>query len=77
MSRSRQRGARQLLAGVGPDLLGQVLERAVELAVKRLVQAREATEVVQCIVGAFAKIRFPNPEGGMVTVVYPIILSPG
>ncbi len=33
--------------------------------------------VVRCIVANFATLRFPNPEGGIVTVVYPIMLSPG
>ena len=34
-------------------------------------------EVARCIVGKFRKLQFPNPEGGTVTVVYPIALSPG
>ncbi|HEY3252487.1 MAG TPA: AgmX/PglI C-terminal domain-containing protein [Polyangiaceae bacterium] len=34
-------------------------------------------EVAYCIVGKFTKLHFPSPEGGAVTVVYPIMLSPG
>jgi hypothetical protein len=34
-------------------------------------------EVVRCIIVHFYTIRFPPPDGGIVTVVYPIMLSPG
>jgi hypothetical protein len=34
-------------------------------------------EAVQCIVDSFTKFHFPAPDGGIVTVVYPIMLSPG
>jgi hypothetical protein len=30
-----------------------------------------------CVVAAFAKLTFPPPDGGIVTVVYPISFSPG
>jgi hypothetical protein len=33
--------------------------------------------VVQCVVRAFANLSFPEPEGGVVTVVYPIVFNPG
>ncbi len=33
--------------------------------------------VVRCVVSAFGNLSFPQPEGGMVTVVYPILFSPG
>lgn len=33
--------------------------------------------VVECIVKAFKTTKFPQPEGGIVTVVYPIMFSPG
>jgi hypothetical protein len=33
--------------------------------------------VVQCVVRGFGNLSFPQPEGGMVTVVYPISFSPG
>jgi hypothetical protein len=32
---------------------------------------------VDCIVGEFGKLRFPIPDGGTVTAVYPIIFNPG
>jgi hypothetical protein len=35
------------------------------------------SNVVQCVVRAFAELSFPPPEAGMVTVVYPIVFSPG
>ena len=33
--------------------------------------------VVQCVVRGFGNLSFPQPEGGIVTVVYPIMFSPG
>jgi hypothetical protein len=33
--------------------------------------------VVQCVVRGFGNLSFPQPEGGMVTVVYPITFTPG
>jgi hypothetical protein len=33
--------------------------------------------VVSCVLSAFYGLSFPQPEGGIVTVVYPIILQPG
>ena len=33
--------------------------------------------VVQCIARGFGNLSFPQPEGGMVTVVYPILFNPG
>jgi TonB family protein len=33
--------------------------------------------VVSCVLRAFASLSFPEPEGGIVTVVYPVIFSPG
>lgn len=34
-------------------------------------------QVVRCVVEAFGHLVFPPPEGGMVTVVYPIMFNPG
>lgn len=34
-------------------------------------------EVVACIVRNYSKLSFPPPEGGSVTIVYPIHFSPG
>ena len=33
-------------------------------------------KVVQCVVRGFGNLSFPAPGGGMVTVVYPVVLSP-
>jgi hypothetical protein len=33
--------------------------------------------VVSCVVRGFSNLSFPQPEGGIVTVVYPITFSPG
>ena len=32
---------------------------------------------IQCVVSSFSNLSFPQPEGGMVTVVYPILFTPG
>jgi hypothetical protein len=34
-------------------------------------------KVAQCIRDAYPKLKFPAPDGGIVTVVYPIMLEPG
>jgi hypothetical protein len=34
-------------------------------------------KVVACVVRGFGALKFPKPEGGMVTVVYPIQFNPG
>jgi hypothetical protein len=34
-------------------------------------------EVVRCVVAEYGKLTFPKPEGGIVTVVYPINFNPG
>jgi hypothetical protein len=33
--------------------------------------------VVSCVMGVVTSLSFPQPEAGTVTVVYPIIFSPG
>jgi hypothetical protein len=33
--------------------------------------------VVSCVVRSFRGLSFPRPEGGTVTVVYPVVLTPG
>ena len=35
------------------------------------------SQVVGCVVNAFYGLSFPQPEGGIVTVVYPIMFAPG
>jgi hypothetical protein len=34
-------------------------------------------QVRACVVKGFEKLVFPPPEGGIVTVTYPIMFSPG
>jgi hypothetical protein len=34
-------------------------------------------EVIGCVVRSFGSLSFPQPEGGVATVIYPIVLSPG
>lgn len=34
-------------------------------------------EVVRCVTEEYKPLTFPQPEGGIVTVVYPIMFSPG
>lgn len=34
-------------------------------------------QVVQCVENVFRLLKFPKPEGGIVTVLYPIVFSPG
>jgi hypothetical protein len=34
-------------------------------------------EVISCVARSFGNLSFPQPEGGVVTVVYPIIFNPG
>jgi hypothetical protein len=33
--------------------------------------------VAACVAESFREIRFPPPEGGTVTVTYPILFAPG
>lgn len=34
-------------------------------------------EVTACVVARFKALRFPQPQGGIVTVVYPVVFQPG
>jgi hypothetical protein len=65
-----------------PDIEGRV--------VARFVIARDGTvsnatndgstfpdpDTITCMLDGFRKLRFPAPEGGIVTVVYPIVFTP-
>jgi hypothetical protein len=50
-------------------------------AVSEAGDAGESTladvDAIKCIVHEFEKLSFPKPEGGIVTVVYPIVFNPG
>jgi hypothetical protein len=72
-------------AGLGrnPNLAGRV---NVSFVIDRTGAVAEAhdqgstlpdAQAVQCVVGGFGKLSFPPPDGGIVTVVYPIQFNPG
>jgi hypothetical protein len=66
-----------------PNLAGRV---AVKFVIDRSGSVSTASDggsdlpdqsVVSCVVRGFGNLSFPQPEGGIVTVVYPIIFNPG
>jgi hypothetical protein len=66
-----------------PNLSGRV---AIKFIIDRSGGVRDShpmctsfpdDEVVRCVVEGFERLSFPEPEGGMVTVVYPITFIPG
>ena len=66
-----------------PKLEGRVsvrfiIDRSGRVSLSELNEStlRDA-EVTTCVVDGFRKLRFPQPDGGVVTVVYPIMFSPG
>ncbi|MBN9164363.1 MAG: hypothetical protein BGO98_36755 [Myxococcales bacterium 68-20] len=66
-----------------PGLNGRVVTRFVIGRDGAVAQAQDAgsdiasQEVVSCVVRSFNNLSFPQPEGGVATVTYPIVLSPG
>ena len=66
-----------------PGLSGRVVTRFVIGRDGAVAQAQDAgsdianQEVVSCVVRSFNNLSFPQPEGGIATVTYPIALSPG
>ncbi len=70
--------------GLGRDaaLTGRVMVRFVidrEGKVSRVIAAPESTlsdeKVVDCVLAHFSNMVFPKPEGGIVSVVYPIVFA--
>ncbi len=66
-----------------PNLQGRV---AIKFVIDRSGAVSTASDggsdlpdqsVVSCVVRGFQNLSFPQPEGGIVTVVYPIIFNPG
>jgi pSer/pThr/pTyr-binding forkhead associated (FHA) protein len=66
-----------------PNLQGRV---AIKFVIDRSGAVSTASDggsdlpdqsVVSCVVRGFGNLSFPQPEGGIVTVVYPIIFNPG
>jgi hypothetical protein len=68
--------------GRDPNLTGRVVVRFVigrdgkVSAVKDGGSDIPDAQVRECVLGAFSALEFPAPEGGIVTVVYPILLAP-
>jgi hypothetical protein len=66
-----------------PGLSGRVVTKFVIGRDGAVAQAQDAgsdiasQEVVSCVVRSFNNLSFPQPEGGIATVTYPIVLSPG
>jgi len=66
-----------------PGLTGRVVTKFVIGRDGAVAQAQDAgsdmasQEVVSCVVRSFNALSFPAPEGGIATVTYPIVLSPG
>ncbi len=69
--------------GRNPNLAGRVSVRFVigrQGAVSNVSNGGSDlpdANVVKCVIRAFYGLSFPKPEGGIVTVVYPIMLQPG
>jgi hypothetical protein len=66
-----------------PNLAGRVVVRFVIERDGSVQQAENGggdmpdPEVIKCLVAEYKRLKFPSPEGGIVTVVYPIMFSPG
>lgn len=66
-----------------PNLEGRVMTRFAIARDGSVASASNAgsdladSAVVGCVVSAFYGLSFPTPEGGIVTVAYPILFSPG
>ncbi|HET9933895.1 MAG TPA: AgmX/PglI C-terminal domain-containing protein [Polyangiaceae bacterium] len=65
-----------------PNLEGRISVRFVIGLDGSVTAARDAgsdipdSRVRDCVIDAFLKLRFPEPDGGIVTVVYPIVFQP-
>jgi hypothetical protein len=51
---------------------GKVSSAAPEASGTTLADA----QAVDCVVGVFKTLEFPKPQGGIVTIVYPLVFSP-
>jgi hypothetical protein len=66
-----------------PGLTGRVVTKFVIGRDGSVAQASDAgsdiasQEVIGCVVRSYTSLSFPQPEGGIATVVYPIVLTPG
>jgi hypothetical protein len=78
----RFRGCYERGLAKNPNLEGRVAVRFV-IGLDGTVTRSELAEadlpdpqVRACLVNAYTSLVFPRPEGGLVTVVYPIVFSP-
>jgi hypothetical protein len=66
-----------------PDLAGRVVVKFVIDGSGEVASTADRgsdlpdREVVACVVHSFSTLSFPQPEAGIVTVVYPILFAPG
>jgi hypothetical protein len=66
-----------------PKLHGELRVRFTIVETGRAVRVEDAgstlraPRVVSCMLAEFSTLRFPRPEGGFVTVVYPMLFSGG
>lgn len=66
-----------------PSLTGRIATKFVIGRDGSVMQSQDAgsdmpnQSVVSCVVRSFQSLSFPQPEGGVATVVYPIVLTPG
>ena len=69
--------------GRDPNLIGRVTVRFVIgrdgtiTSIEPVCTSMPDREVVRCVTEEYKPLTFPQPEGGIVTVVYPIMFSPG
>ena len=76
------RGCYQWGLSIDPNMTGRVTARFVigrDGSVSNVSNAGSDfpnVRVITCILVQFYKIKFPAPDGGIVTVVYPIMLKP-
>jgi hypothetical protein len=74
-----EQGLRRNPALVGSVVVRFVIDRdgLVSKAVVHPDTDLPDQEVVRCVVAGYRAIVFPEPQGGIVTVVYPIRFAPG
>lgn len=66
-----------------PSLRGDFRVRFIVDTTGRASQVEDAgshmrdKQVLSCVLSEFSALRFPRPQGGAATVVYPLVISPG
>ncbi|MET0594414.1 MAG: AgmX/PglI C-terminal domain-containing protein, partial [Polyangiaceae bacterium] len=80
---SKFRACYETALGANPDLGGRVQIRfiiaedgTVQNAAPQCGTTLSDAGAIACIVDGFGKLQFPKPDGGIVTVVYPIMFTP-